>query len=620
MACVWLALLLITATAAETNDELYYSMPPLFHLDDYEACLATKGTFCLGSFQLSPVIGNSTSDNGTNTNEIYELILAYTAPRYRFNHTQLHRGYCITTTCASTPLHLPPQNRFQQCVNDYTSSQYGLKANLIQLDYCKSAETLRAAPIDGVDITFLVVCLLLLLLNVTGTVYDVCRNRSNKANSILVSWSFVRNFKNFGRIYPNDDTPTSKLNAIHGVKSILLMCVMLVHSIFMSHISYMYNPQFLELGRKNPFAIILENGTIVVQAFIILSSFIFTYNFLTGMEKPKKIFDIKVFVLLFLKRITRILPVYLFIVSFTATWSRFLGDGTLWIPRMEKESRVCRMKWWSQAFFVHNLYKPEDQCLLQSWFVAAEMQLYVLAIVLAMVLSHFRKSAVKVLAGLVVVAVICNYITAYVLNLKAMMYLSDPKTVMKLFYGEASFNWLYMSPWGSLPSSLLGILLAFYYCNLQSEDINLRKQRWFRIAYQVSLPAFLLWILSGYLLPREPHRWLAALYAAIDRPVFSSIFCVTLLGFFYRIGQFWWRLMSWSGWQVIGRMSLCVLMTHWTFSLIQISLQTNLNKMSIYEIGGHWLATMFMTYLTSVPLHLLVEMPVQRFLRASFGM
>uniref|UniRef100_A0A2A4K9D1 Uncharacterized protein n=1 Tax=Heliothis virescens TaxID=7102 RepID=A0A2A4K9D1_HELVI len=35
-------------------DEQYYSMPRLFSLDEWAGCVAARGAYCLGSFELEP--------------------------------------------------------------------------------------------------------------------------------------------------------------------------------------------------------------------------------------------------------------------------------------------------------------------------------------------------------------------------------------------------------------------------------------------------------------------------------------------------------------------------------------------------------------------------------------
>ncbi|CAH4030679.1 unnamed protein product [Pieris brassicae] len=593
----------------DITDDLYYTMPPLFQLDNYDACLVRNATFCLGSFHLS-----APDDNQLNS----LLQWVSSNARHRFNHTQLHRGLCLSTSCinvSNTPM--SPEQQFQQCVNNVTRSQYGLEASMLRLDYCKDAQTPASVPLDVADDIFLALCIALLSANILGTLYDIFRHKTNKGNQLLLSWSLISNYRNFTHIYPNEDTIVSRFNSIHGIKSFILQLIILAHSVIAIHMAYVYNTKSLETLRRHPALMILMNGSQGVQPFIVLSSFIFVHNFLLLDERYKKRSPVLIFFVFLLRRIARILPLYMFMVGFTATWSRFIADGTMWIPIMEKEAQVCRMKWWSHALFINNLYRPDDRCLVQTWFIAVDMQLYALSIVLAIALTRWTKVVIKIIPLLFLVTILCNFVAAYTFNLKAGLYLSNPEYLKKLHYGMPSFKWMYAAPWASLPASLLGIATAYLYYEMRNNKIDLNKYKWFKIIYRASVPGLFGWIYAGYFLPDEPSRLLSAVYAAFDRPIICIIFCIVLLGFIYRIDNIYWRAMSWSGWQILGRMSLCILMIHWTFNLMQIALQTNVKEVSVLQHIGHWLVTVLMTYLTSIPLHLLVEIPVQKFLRAA---
>ncbi|XP_045490648.1 O-acyltransferase like protein-like [Pieris rapae] len=594
----------------DITDDLYYAMPPLFQLDDYHACLVRNGTFCLGSFHLS----------APDDNQLYRLLQWVSSnARNRFNHTQLHRGLCLNTSCIVSNTPMSHKQKFQQCVNNITRSQYGLEASLLRLDYCKDAQTPSSVPLDVVDHIFLALCITLLAANVLGTLYDIFRDKTYKGNQLLLSWSVISNYRNFTHIYPNEDTIVSRFNSIHGIKSFILLLIMMAHSAIAIHMSYIYNTKTQETIDGHPALTILTNGSQGVQPFIVLSSFIFVHNFLLLDEQYKKRSPVLIFFVMLLRRIARILPLYIFMVGFTATWSRFIADGTMWTPIMEKEAQLCRVKWWSHALFINNLYRPDDRCLIQTWFIAVDMQLYALSILLAIALTRWTKVVIKIIPLLFFVTILCNFIAAYTFNLKASLYLSNPEYLKILHYGMPSFKWLYAAPWASLPASLLGVATAYLYYEMRNNKIDLHKYKWFKIIYRVSLPGFFGWIYAGYFMPDEPSRLLSAVYAAFDRPITCIIFCMVLLGFIYRIDNIYWRAMSWSGWQLLGRMSLCILMVHWTFCLIQVATQTNVKEVSVLANLGHWLVTVFMTYLTSVPLHLLVEMPVQKFLRAALG-
>ncbi|CAG4931435.1 unnamed protein product [Colias eurytheme] len=606
-----LLLCVLTAAAAvEFNDDTYYAMPPLYLQDDYEQCLATRGTYCLGSFHLS----------GSDQNEIANIIKAYSSQVHRFNHTLMHRGICLSSTCPHIEEQLAPTQRFERCVRNLTSAKYGLNSKLVKFEYCKTRDTPPLVPIDGVDFGFLAVCVVILLGNVVGTLYDVFRDQSNKPNRLLVAWSLRANFKRLAKTFENDDTNMSRLNPIHGAKAIFLMLVMMAHSVIIYHSAYLYNPLFLEINRQHPLAAILHNGSVIVQTFIILSCFLFTYNFLLHVESnPEKKFGFRVFFGIILHRLARITPISLFMVGFTATWNRFVSDGALWRPIMEKQCQSCREKWWAQALYINNFYKPDTNCLLQTWFLAVDMQLYVLAVIITMLVVRWKKTAVKILGGLVITAVVANFIASYYFDLKAIVFVTYPELLRNLYEGERSFKWLYAAPWGSLPCSLLGVFLGFLYYHLKADDVKVSEYKWFRIVYRFTTPCMLAWILSGYFLQGDRPRFVTALYAALDRPVFGAVMCTMLLGMFYRIDNFWWRFLSWGGWQILGRMSLSVLMTHWSFNLFQIAIQSNLSRISFFDVAGHWYVTMFATYTVSFPIHLLVEVPLQKFLQAVLG-
>ncbi|XP_072934084.1 O-acyltransferase like protein-like [Epargyreus clarus] len=601
---IWLAVVAM-GDAALLSDEEYYQMPKLFQLDDYDECLARPGgAFCVGSFELA----------GRTNTHLMHLITQYTDNRYHFNRSRIHRGLCVTTTCAHIDHALLPR-RFEACVDNITRS-HGLEAHLYHLDYCETAQSPPRMPIDEVDLGFLGLVMVILAANVIGTVYDLLRNPDNKPNRLLMPWSLRVNWNRLTASYEDGDPRLNHLNPVHGMKCMTLIFVMLAHSVIVYHMAYIYNPQFLEIASQNPMSTILHNGSVIVQTFITLSSFLLAYNLLLHLEN-KQGSALKLFPKVVFQRIARITPVHMFVVGVAATWWRFASSGPLW-SMVEGESARCRAKWWAQALYIHNFVKADDKCLLQTWFLAVDMQLYIAVALLTLSLARRRALAERALAALLLLSVAANFLVAYMWNLKPILYVTYPELMRHQYTGEPSFNWLYTAPWGSLPASLLGLYAAFVYYRLQKDGVKLDEKLWYRLTYRLAIVGIPTWIMAGYVIQRATSRPAVALYAALDRPVFALIIVICMIGFFYRIDAPIWRLLTWRGWQVLSRMSLSILMVHWGFNLTQMAIKTTLSRASIYEIGGHWFTTIFMTYLTSLPLHLLVELPLQRFLQALF--
>lgn len=93
-----------------------------------------------------------------------------------FNHTQIHRGVCLTITCKdyivpNTNGTVALQESLEACLNNSIFLQYGLEGTIDNVNYCdREGETI---PIDTGDIVMAVVYILIIVLNVAGSCYDV---------------------------------------------------------------------------------------------------------------------------------------------------------------------------------------------------------------------------------------------------------------------------------------------------------------------------------------------------------------------------------------------------------------------------------------------------------------
>ncbi|CAH0696512.1 unnamed protein product [Spodoptera exigua] len=345
VALVVLAVVTSTAIAAQDTDVgYYYELPRLFHLDDWEECAARDGRYCLGTFDLMR----------HQNDRLYNVIQHVSRDRYRFNHTRLHRGLCLPSSCAHFHEH-SPRAQFSACVTNMTQDLYGLETNLTELQYCKTAGEKR--PLDQWDLSFLYGAGLLLLANVLGTAYHVMASKDGILIKQLMAWSLVENWRRLTADHSKGgDARLSALKPIQGMKALTLVLVMLAHSVLAYHLTYLYNPRFFEESSHHILSAYLQNGTSIVQTFIMVSSFLLAYNLLLhSADNPKKQLSLKMFPRCLVHRIARISPLYVFVLGLAATWWAHAGDGPLWSPMVEDEAARCRNKWWPQVLFVNNV-------------------------------------------------------------------------------------------------------------------------------------------------------------------------------------------------------------------------------------------------------------------------
>lgn len=114
-----------------------------------------------------------------------------------FNHTQIHRGVCLTTTCKEyVHNHTLQTNedlrRFlEKCLNESLWRRYELQGELENILYCNREGDI--IKYDLSDVLVAVLYLAIIVLNVTGSLYDVVYYRKDDKSG---TWIFLLNMYN----------------------------------------------------------------------------------------------------------------------------------------------------------------------------------------------------------------------------------------------------------------------------------------------------------------------------------------------------------------------------------------------------------------------------------------
>ncbi|XP_023942007.2 O-acyltransferase like protein [Bicyclus anynana] len=586
------------AAAREFTEEDQFRLPRLYHLDNYERCLAPRdGLYCVGSFRLST----------DQPNAAYNFIKEYSSDPQNFDRTLVHRGYCLTSRCPSKESNTTL--RFERCVEQQALSP-GLQASLESIS-CKTHEDLRVKK-QGMDTpqqVWLGFVAVFCFFNLIGTLYDLATRGEGKSR-LLNAWSVRANFARLLATYEDGDPRLSALAPLQGVKTLLLALIIMTHSAEIQHKLYLYNPEYFERILQHPITMLIRNGSALTQIFIVISNFLFAYSLLLY-SKTKQL-GLAQLPMCILHRLARITPVHLLLVGFAATWWRPMNDGPQWALTVGAESDICRKKFWTHALYLHNVFNAEEYCLLPTWFLAVDMQLYIVAAILTLYLMQKKKNQIPILATLFVLSCALNFGLAYINEWKSLLYIMVPENVRQTFRGVPSFAQFYTSPWGSLPACLMGLLTAHIHFSMQEQGYKITKHKWVVWLYQLTVPLHMAWIMAGNAILGHTTRVAAAAYVAVERPSFALLASLTLLGIANNIDDWFRRAAAWRGWAAIGRMSLAIMMLHWIINVHRVGSLRTLTEASVASIGGDMLTTMLWTTVLAVPVTVLVESPVTR--------
>ncbi|CAH0713386.1 unnamed protein product, partial [Brenthis ino] len=601
----------------ELTDEQYYAMPRLFELDDYPSCVGTRGTYCLGSFELSPI----------GKNQLFSIMQRFSANWVdNFNHTRLHRGVCLSRRCASPPSHVHDLGTWlESCVNASTVSGYNLTASLYHLDYCTKGKE-PSPSFSTSEKGFAVLVALLITFTVISTILDTMLSvESKKDYGWALSWSLTYSWRRLTA--PAQLSGATDLRVFDGLRVLCMLSVIVEHVCWLGTQVYIGDTRYVELNRRSEDAMLLANSTIMVQIFFLMASFLLAHKLL---EEQKRGSSVLTFFKMMFNRIIRVSPSYFIVVWFATTWWERLGDGPQWRSLVRSEANICRQKWWTQFLYVSNLVNTDEKCLIQTWYLAADMQLYALALALTLALRGRRGSpggapgdspaegargALPVLGALCAATLAGNFAVAYVLRIVPTIIVHNPELIRASYKGEASFDWMYTSPQSNAAGTLAGLLLAHLHCS--GVGRRLAQRRVFRIVSVCAAPAAaLLLVLLGPLGtvsvgdPGGAPRLYAAALAAAERPAFAALVAVALLGALNGVKSPWARWLSLGA--PLARLSFGALLLH--MLLIKSFLASrfappHLDRQIVYI---EWFGVSALSYLAATPLALLVELPAQR--------
>ncbi|XP_049877393.1 nose resistant to fluoxetine protein 6-like [Pectinophora gossypiella] len=587
------------------NESEYNRMPALFALDDYSSCLLDPvGVYCVIDVNLR------------GDNPLMHMIQEYSDYKVKhYNHTQIHRGVCVTHTCKDY-IHNRSLDRpedlnsvLEGCLNASLWQNYELQGNLANIEYCRKAN--ETTKIDLSDVIVTVVYLVIILLNVVGSFYDViyCKKGEKSGNACLLAFSARRNWKKLVAPNGGPDPRLNRLKLFHGLRTMTMVCVFFSHTVLVMTLTFVDNPLYIEKSYEDPLKYILLNGSLVTHTFFVMSSFLLAYNFMLHAEKygvswiqlPKGI----------VLRWLRLTPVYMLVLATIATVMRHTGSGPLWPLVVGSEADACRQYWWAHLLYINNYIYGDALCVPQAWYLAADTQLFCVGLLICVVARSARAQKIA-LSLLFTTALVIAAAHTYFQDLDAVV-IQAPESLRNLYSLDDTFRLLYIRGHTNLSTYTLGLaggFLAYYW---QKDGKEFSKYKRYRILYWLMFPAGVGVILSGglfYVDGSPPSNLFRVVYAMLYKPVFQLLIVILILGVVFKFETVFRRIVEWRAFTWTGRVSYSGFLLHTLFQRGLVGIQTRPTHMTDYYVITVLTSTIFLSFLGAAMMWVCVEAPV----------
>ncbi|CAH0558846.1 unnamed protein product [Brassicogethes aeneus] len=567
-----------------------------------DANYSIKGQYCLTDIYFNHrSVQNSLSINNLKTKN-----------RYSFNNSVIHWGICIPDSCNEEDAKIFVQEIFKSTVDNVETVEVTIGKNKCQVE--KSFPLNQLEIIYGSIIGFFIMFIFFATFfhcwtlrrrqNYVAYNVESVREKNSTLKSMVLCFSMIRTVKQFLHTSPND----LNLECIYGIKFLSMMFIIAGHTLIfiaggpVDNIAYV-NEQAYKV--KNG---VFFNSALLVDTFLIISGFLMCRLLLIELDKRKGKLNILV---LYIARYIRLTPAYIVIIGFYSTFLIRIGSGPLWKSKIGLEQERCLKSWWINILYVNNYFNTEYLCMFQSWYLAVDYHLFIVAPFIIVTLWKWKNIGKTLLAALMVPSIAVPFWLTYKNEMDPTL-LAFPPEIEDLSTNHY-FATSYIKTHMRTNSYLIGLLFGYIIHRLQTSGTK--------------IPTYIVWIGSiiatvtallamfSIVVFLHPDHEKNVLENAIYSPLHRVAWCLSI-GWLLIIcvtdnAEIVSNFLSWKFFIPLSRLTYCAYLVNGLVVITHAGSLRQNSYMNFYEllviILAHLLITFFLAFVVCIffesPIH-----------------
>lgn len=201
----------------------------------------------------------------------------------------------------------------------------------------------------------------------------------------FMCFSFKKNWDSMFERQFDDST-----KVLDGARALSILWIIFGHVFLIRFLDVISNYEDIPTLFESPIVSVGYSTTLAVDTFFWLSGFLLGYLTIQEAIKSRGRLNWGLSIIL---RVLRILPTYIF----TLLWVNFIitnwGEGPKFAQIKDKAQADCSEYWWTNILFINNIIPDYhgNNCLGQSWYLAADMQILIICIPVMMMYIRYRK-------------------------------------------------------------------------------------------------------------------------------------------------------------------------------------------------------------------------------------
>ncbi|XP_055913781.1 nose resistant to fluoxetine protein 6-like [Eupeodes corollae] len=560
-------------------------------LGNYDQCVKTSvelnetigiatGKYCTASFPLtSPTTFSENDLSLLRENPLDEKISLRNVIRIKI-------GVCIPDTCSPVLITQIFQRVLANVLNGTLSE--------VTVSGCSVNKT---PEYEALDIFAIVLFSTIGGLMVLSTFYDLFTSTfEKKPKQLLMAFSVISNGRKLFMI--NTKKSPNSIDCLTGIRVFSMIWVLHCHNYMFYATQNLINFSDSLSWYKKPWSMVVLMGTVSVDSFFLLSGLLVAWLGLRELDKTKGKLNVP---MMYFHRYIRLTPALAAVVLFYVTLIKFIGSGPF-RQTYNKASETCEDSWWATLLYVQNYVAPEKMCIMQSWYLAIDTQLYFLSPLVLIPLWKWGRRYVPVLIVLALLSIGCTIATFFSEGYTSLIGFGEAERTRRVYFPTHTRY----SVW------LVGICLG-YFMHLNRQK-SMRPPMVFRmIGWIICFTTLLSIIFGPYFTISSSESasvFHAASYESLKRVSWSIALAWIVFACHFGFGGIVNSILSHPIWQPLGRLNYCMYLVHITVQTINFGTVRTDAYFSDYRLYLTFWSTFGISVLVSTVLSLSFEAPV----------
>ncbi|CAL1277772.1 unnamed protein product [Larinioides sclopetarius] len=325
----------------------------------------------------------------------------------------------------------------------------------------------------------------------------------------------------------------------------------------------------------------------------------------------------------YIHRYIRLTPVYMIVVAFYSTLNKYLGSGPIWPDAAANTDPNCDVSLWRNLLYFSNFQPDIQKCMAWTWYLANDMQFYIISPLFLVTLWRWPKIGYSVMASFLCITYITSFVITYKYNLvTGLSNVASKFSDINQFFSQWSeyFSKFYIKPYTRFDPYLIGIALAYFL--FRRKQSNAEKLNLITLSGGWAIASGVTFTCLFGLYHQNPSTVAASFYNALNRSGFACGLAWVIFVCINDQGGVVNSILSWKLLIPFSRLTFCAYLLHPIIEIVYFNSVRRLIEFSHTILIIHYLGFLIFSYAAAFVTSLLFESPVirlERLIRNKFS-